>query len=356
MKKILSLLVLLVAFATTQAQNPFFEVVNYRGAFAPAPTTPWTDGWVSWDPQHSTPYSSTEDSAARPLVVVTDSIRTNTTWTSNNVYKLSGLIYVTNGAILTIQPGTLIQGTAGTNASLVITRGSKINAIGTATNPIVFTSSRDTGLRAKGDWGGIILLGRSTLNSTTGIANIEGIATSSVTTFGGSTSPDDNDNSGNLKYVRIEFGGYIFDTDKEINGLTLGAIGRNTVIDYVQCSYINDDAFEWFGGTVNCSHLVAFKCVDDNFDTDNGFSGSVQFALGVRDPLISDQSSASTSEGFESDNDVCGTANAQKHLLYFLTLLISVDFLVSIQRKELHVLKFQLSNSLWVLVSVEIQT
>jgi len=345
MKKILSLLVLLVAFATTQAQNPFFEVVNYRGAFAPAPTTPWTDGWVSWDPQHSTPYSSTADSAARTLVVVTDSIRTNTTWTSNNVYKLSGLIYVTNGAILTIQPGTLIQGTAGTNASLVITRGSKINAIGTATNPIVFTSSRDTGLRAKGDWGGIILLGRSTLNSTTGIANIEGIATSSVTTFGGSTSPDDNDNSGNLKYVRIEFGGYIFDTDKEINGLTLGAIGRNTVIDYVQCSYINDDAFEWFGGTVNCSHLVAFKCVDDNFDTDNGFSGSVQFALGVRDPLISDQSSSSTSEGFESDNDVCGTANAPKTSAVFSNVtdisgFFGIDSTERVTRSKISTFKF----------------
>jgi peroxiredoxin family protein len=313
MKKILSLLVLLVAFATTQAQNPFFEVVNYRGAFAPAPTTPWTDGWVSWDPQHSTPYSSTEDSAARTLVVVTDSIRTNTTWTSNKVYKISGLIYVTNGATLTIQPGTLIQGNAAvTNSSLVITRGSKINAVGTSSNPIVFTSSKDTGLRAKGDWGGIIILGKSTLNKSGGVANIEGIATSNVTEFGGGTNPDDNDNSGNLKYVRIEYGGYVFATDKEINGLTLGAVGRNTVIDYVQCSYINDDAFEWFGGTVNCSHLVAYKCLDDNFDTDNGFSGSVQFGLGVRDPLISDQSSSSTSEGFESDNDACGTNNSPK--------------------------------------------
>lgn len=299
----MSLLAMLFVLSTTQAQNPFFEVVNYRGAFAPAPASPWTSGWTNFAPQ-STVYPAATDS-------VTTNITANTTWTAGKTYLLRGLIYVKNGATLTIQPGVVIKGdaTVSGGTALIITKGSKINAVGTSTSPIVFTSSKDTGARAVGDWGGVIMLGKASLNRPGGVANIEGIATSTDTEYGGSTTPDDNDNSGNLKYARIEFGGYIFATDQEINGLTLGAIGRNTVIDFVQCSFINDDAFEWFGGTVNASHLVAFRSIDDDFDTDFGYSGSVQFALGVRDPNLSDQSSGSTSEGFESDNDATGSTN-----------------------------------------------
>ena len=303
MKKLLTMLVMLLAVSATQAQNPFFEVVNYRGAFAPAPASPWTDGWTNFNPQ-STVYPTTTDT-------VTAAITANTTWTTGKTYLLQGLIYVKNGATLTIQPGVVVKGdaTVSGGTALIITKGSKINAVGTSTSPIVFTSSKDTGARATGDWGGVIILGKASLNRPGGVANIEGIATSTDTEYGGATTPDDNDNSGNLKYARIEYGGYIFATDQEINGLTLGAVGRNTIIDFVQCSFINDDSFEWFGGTVNCSHLVAFRGIDDDFDTDFGYSGSVQFALGVRDPNLSDQSSGSTSEGFESDNDGTGSTN-----------------------------------------------
>ncbi len=310
MKKLYSLIAMLVLIASAHAQNPFFQVVNYRGAFAPAPATPWTDGWTNWDPQNT--------SYGAPTVTVSTTITSNTTWTSNNVYLIQGLVYVKNGATLTIQPGTVIRGDASIpNSSLIITKGSKINAVGTSTNPIVFTSSKSEGSRAKGDWGGVIILGKGTLNRPGGTANIEGIAASTDTEFGGGTSPDNEDNSGNLKYIRIEYGGYVFNTDQEINGLTLGAVGRNTVIDFVQCSFINDDAFEWFGGTVNASHLVAYKCLDDNWDTDNGYSGSVQFCLAVRDPNISDQSSGSTSEGFESDNDAAGSSNTPQTTCVF---------------------------------------
>jgi hypothetical protein len=303
MKKIFSLVALLITVLVSQAQNPFFEVVNYRGAFAPAPTTPWTDGWTNFNPQ-STIYPSATDT-------ISAAITANTTWTTGKTYLLRGLIYVKNGATLTIQPGVIVKGdaTVSGGTALIITKGSKINAVGTSAAPIVFTSSKDTGARQVGDWGGVIILGKAALNRPGGVANIEGIATSTDTEYGGSTTPDDNDNSGNLKYARIEYGGYVFATDQEINGLTMGSVGRNTVIDYVQCSFINDDAFEWFGGTVNCSHLVSFRSLDDDFDSDFGYSGSVQFALGVRDPNISDQSSGSTSEGFESDNDGNGTTN-----------------------------------------------
>lgn len=278
----------------------FIKTVSYRGAFAPAPAQPWTNGWTEWDPINAT-YGA-------PTVTVSGNITTNTTWTSGNVYLLQGLVYVKNGATLTIQPGTIIRGDANTaNSSLIITKGAKINAVGTASSPIVFTSSKAAGSRALADWGGVIILGRASLNRSGGTANIEGIAATTDTEFGGGVTPDDNDNSGSLRYARIEFGGYIFATDNEINGLTLGAVGRGTTIDHIQTSYINDDAFEWFGGSVNASHLVSYRNLDDDFDTDNGFSGSVQFGLVVRDPNIADQSSGSTSEGFESDNDATGT-------------------------------------------------
>jgi hypothetical protein len=287
------------ALCNMAMSQSFFVPTTYRGAFAPAPETPWTDQWTNWDPQN-TNYGTSN-------VNVTTNITNNTTWTANNVYLLQGQIYVQNGAVLTIQPGTIVMGDKATTGSgLFVTQGSKLVAAGTASQPIVFTSNQPVNQRAPGDWGGIVLLGRSNSNYPSGIANIEGIAPTASTQFGGGTSPDVNDNSGKLEYVRIEFGGYVYQTDKEINGLTLGAVGKGTSIHHVQVSFANDDAFEWFGGTVDCSHLVSFRNLDDDFDTDNGFSGKVQFGLVVRDPNMADNPSISTSEGFESDNNAAG--------------------------------------------------
>ena len=164
MKKFLSLIAILLVVITTNAQSPFFQVVNYRGAFAPAPASPWTEGWTNWDPQH-VEYPAT-------TVTITGNITSSTTWTSGNTYLISGLVYV-KGATLTIQPGTIIRGDATVaNSSLIITKGAKINAVGTSSNPIVFTSSKDTGSRVKGDWGGVIILGKSTVNKVGGVGNI----------------------------------------------------------------------------------------------------------------------------------------------------------------------------------------
>jgi hypothetical protein len=301
MKNLFTFLLIVLMGSALTAQTPFFSDVTYRGAFAPAPAAMWTDGWCNWDPQ-TTNYGT-------PNVNVSANISSNTTWTAGNVYLLQGQIYVTNNATLTIEAGTVIQGDINTAGSgLFVTKGAKLNANGTASQPVVFTSSQPAGSRNLGDWGGVILLGKGNSNSVGGVANIEGIAPTSDTEFGGGTSPDDNDNSGSLTYVRIEFGGYVYAPNKEINGLTLGAVGRGTTINHVQVSYANDDAFEWFGGSVNCSHLVAYRCLDDDFDTDFGFNGNVQFCLGVRDPEISDNPTVSTSEGFESDNDAAGDA------------------------------------------------
>ena len=296
MKKFYLFTMLLLVVASMSAQ---LETTTYRGAFAPAPTAMWTDNWANFDPQNVV-YPATN-------VDVTSNITTNTRWTAGNTYYLKGQIYVKNNATLTIDPGVVVRGDASVaGAALIITKGAKLIAEGTATSPIVFTSDKAVGARTKGDWGGIILLGKGAFNINSGVNNIEGILASADTQYGGGLTPDNADNSGSLKYLRIEFAGYNYGTNQEINGLTLGAVGSGTTIDYVQVSHCNDDSFEWFGGAVNCKHLVAFRGLDDDFDTDNGYSGKVQFCLAVRDPNIADAPAVSTSEGFESDNNAAG--------------------------------------------------
>jgi hypothetical protein len=295
-----SLLVGLMANAQT-----FFDQTTYRGAFAPAPTPMWTDGWTEWDPQNK-PYPA-------PNVTVNANISANTTWSTGQVVLLQGPIYVVNNAVLTIQPGVVVLGSkAAAGSALIITRGSQIQAVGTVSQPIVFTSDQAPGARALGDWGGLVLLGNAPLNYTNGVNYIEGLPQGPNTQYGGGSSPNPNDNSGTLKYVRIEFGGYVYQPNQEINGLTFGAVGAATQVDYVQVSFVNDDAFEWFGGNVSAKHLVSYRNLDDDFDTDNGWSGFVQYAIAIRDPQIADNPGVSTSEGFESDNDANGTSATPK--------------------------------------------
>ncbi len=241
-------------------------------------------------------------------------ITSNTTWTADKVYLLKGFNYVRGGATLTIEPGTIIKGDRDTKGSLIITTGSKIMAVGTETKPIVFTSSQAVGARGAGDWGGLIILGKAKVNKTPAVVEGE-----NQTLYGGS---DDADNSGKLKYVRIEFAGIAFEPDKEINGLTLGGVGSGTEIDYVQVSYSGDDAIEWFGGSVNAKHLVTYRTLDDDFDTDNGFSGKVQYGVALRDPSVADQCTCSKSNGFESDNDGTGSAALPKTTAQFANMSV----------------------------------
>ena len=227
------------------------------------------------------------------------SITANTTIKAIDKNILEGFVYVEAGATLTIEPGAVIKGDKATKATLIIKPGAKIIAEGTVDKPIVFTSNQAKGSRNYGDWGGVVLLGKAPVNKTP--ATIEG---ENISTFGGT---DAADNSGTLKYVRIEFAGIAFETDKEINGLTLGGVGSGTTIDYVQISYSGDDVYEWFGGNVNAKHLISYKNLDDDFDTDWGYAGRVQYGLALRDPKVADQCSCSDSNGFESDNDGSGS-------------------------------------------------
>lgn len=302
MKRIYQTLLLALSLSYGMAQTAFWTPTTYKGAFD-CSTAMWTDTWTEWDPQNKVYPAAT--------MTVNTNITTNTTWATGQTILLQGPIFVKNNSVLTIQPGVVVLGDKGTPSSaLIITKGSQIQAVGTASMPIVFTSNQPVGAsnRSVGDWGGIILCGQAQINVPGGIANIEGLPVTTDSEYG-STTPNNNDNSGTLKYVRIEFGGYVFAVNKEINGLTMGGVGKGTTIDHIQCSFTNDDGFEWFGGVVNAKYLVSYRNLDDDFDTDFGYSGYVQFGLIVRDPAIADAPAVSTSEGFESDNDATGSTN-----------------------------------------------
>jgi hypothetical protein len=239
------------------------------------------------------------------VITVSGDITADTKWYAAAKYMLSGFVYVKNNATLTIEPGTIIKGVSGTKAALMIEKGSKILAAGTAEKPIVFTSDKPKGQRGYGDWGGLVICGYAPTNKHDGGITGNGVAEGGIgSTYGGSNPAD---NSGVLQYVRIEFPGIglTATANSEINGLTLYAVGSGTTIDHIQVSYSGDDSYEWFGGTVNMKYLVALRGWDDDWDTDNGFIGKVQFFVSLRDPASADQS---TSNGFESDNDADGSA------------------------------------------------
>lgn len=259
--------------------------------------------------------ASYASAAALPVQTVSGVISTNTTWDNSKVWELSGVVTVANGVTLTIQAGTYIKSTANTvgvpNGVLVAVRGGKINAIGTAQNPIIFTSralldNNAATAPAPGDFGGVILLGKAHVNTTTGTKEIEGLPANGTYTFGSLRGSEvENDNSGTLSYVRIEYAGFNLSTDNEVNGLTLGGVGNLTTLDHIEVNYGKDDSFEFFGGTVNATFLVSKAADDDNFDFDNGYNGSIRYAVAIADKnsTHSQSGGASDSNGIESDNN-----------------------------------------------------
>ena len=226
-------------------------------------------------------------------------INTTTTLTSDKVWTLKGYVYVTDGAKLIIQPGTTIISDVAEKGALCIERGAQIIAEGTATKPIIFTSGKAVGERTPGDWGGIIILGKAKTNRSSEPTIEGGIGRA----FGGT---NDADNSGVLKYVRIEYAGIAAMPNSEINALTLGGVGSGTIIENVQTVYANDDAFEFFGGTVNAKNLYAYATADDDFDFDFGYTGTITNGVAKRDPQFVDSGDAGN--GVECDNDGTGSS------------------------------------------------
>lgn len=218
------------------------------------------------NPTPTTPPSSTFTADANNFQgTITDGV---VTLDATKTYKLSGKLQVNSGATLTIPAGTVIQGTGGTQAYIAIAQGGKLNVEGTAAKPVVMTSGLTT--KAAGDWGGLVICGKAPINRINGGA---GTAQSEVAdlTYGGTVA---NDNSGSIKYLRIEYAGAAFNSEKEFNGMSLFGVGSGTTIDYVEFFQGADDGIEFFGGTVNTSNLISIGNEDDQFDWTEGWSGT----------------------------------------------------------------------------------
>jgi hypothetical protein len=315
MKKI-TFLSVAVALAS-QLNGQFIQMVNYAGALSSDASQDWTKGWTEWNPKQASYGIATETTTLNDASGIKN-ITGTVTLDASKVYLLTSTCVVRSGGKLIIPAGTVIRGAADLTATpklyatLVVERGGMIEVNGTSSNPVVMTSNKAAGSRDRGDWGGLVLCGKAVNNQSVD-AQLEGFNNVAVdNTLGKFGGTDDADNSGIVKYVRIEFAGLAFEPNKEVNSLTMGSIGSGTTIEGVQCSFGNDDGFEWFGGTVNCKKLISYKTTDDDFDTDFGYRGAVQFGIAVKDTSYFDlswnaPSGASTSETFESDNDAAGS-------------------------------------------------
>lgn len=242
---------------------------------------------------------------------ITADITASTTLYADTAYTLGGFIHVANGATLTIQPGTTIKGNE--QSALFVLRGAKINAVGRADAPIVMTSSKAVGSRRAGDWGGLIIIGNATINKTTANPEVEGTGTDGTTvvsgknytlTYGGGTT--DTDDSGELKYVRVEFAGFAPRANQELNSFTFAAVGSGTRFSFLQALYGLDDAFEFFGGTSTATNLVSYETGDDHFDMSEGYRGRLQFLVGVQSTTLNinplpGQNVSTDPQGIEND-------------------------------------------------------
>lgn len=269
------------------------ESVDYIGAFGGDGKDDgweWGEAWINFEPENAD-YSQGE------IVEVEGNITEDVNWTVANRYLIKGNVYVQDGVTVTIEAGTIVMGDKLTKGALVFNRGSKIMAEGTADNPIIFTSAEPAGGRARGDWGGVVICGKAITNKGTD-ATIEGISAAEGDNgkYGGT---DAADNSGVLTYARIEFAGIALSPDNELNSLTMGSVGSGTEIHHIMVSFAGDDAFEWFGGSVNHTYMIAYNTLDDDFDTDAGYNGTLQFGYVLRDARFAD---ISGSRGFEASS------------------------------------------------------
>lgn len=267
--------------------DPWFEQTTYKGAVDPMAVRPWYADWSYFSRIiEGNPHSAGLNGGSVSVTVTDGNLSSADTiyWTNDTTYLLQGLVFVDPGQVLKIEAGTVIKGKLGSGANaaaLIITRGAKIMAEGSATAPIIFTYNLDFGgsdVDAVGRWGGLIILGNATTNLVAGDERvIEGIPpTEERGKYGGN---NDADNSGVLRYVSIRHGGTSIGTGSEINGLTLAGVGSGTTIEYVEVVANKDDGIEWFGGTVNAKWLIVSSCGDDALDSDHGYRGKNQYVI-----------------------------------------------------------------------------
>lgn len=281
--------------------DSWFTTTSFIGAVNPS-GTPWYSGWSFYDNLIAGNVNSDAMTLPTAVKTVTDAdVAADTTWWVNDtLYKLDGFVYVESGKVLVIEEGTVVQGMAGTGvdaSALVVARGGKIFAEGTASQPIIFTFDGDAGNTAattRGQWGGLIVLGNGVLNSSPGTTQIEGIPTTE--TRGNYGGTDNADNSGILRYVSIRHGGSNIGADNEINGLTLGGVGSGTTIEFIEIVGNNDDGVEFFGGAPNVKFLISAFNADDAIDYDEGYVGKNQYFI-----VHQDGTSGAADRGGEHD-------------------------------------------------------
>jgi hypothetical protein len=254
----------------------------------------------------------TTDAAGAKVATISADITADRTLYADTLYTISGFVHVANGATLTIQPGTVIHGDYNTlGSSLFVLRGARIEAVGTADAPIIFTSSRPVGQRQPGDWGGLILVGNAPINRSAPVL-LEGSntgATNPAIDYSGGT--DDADDSGELRYVRVEFAGYAPAQDAELNSFTFAAVGSGTQLSFLQSMSGLDDSFEFFGGSADASHIVSYESGDDHFDLSEGYQGRMQHLIAYQTRVLIPRAGAGNvsndPQGIE--NDGCAGAN-----------------------------------------------
>ncbi|SHN36778.1 hypothetical protein [Mucilaginibacter sp. OK098] len=250
-------------------------------------------------------------------VDVRGSITKDTHWTAGVTYRVRGYVYVDNNATLTIDPGTKIVSNKDSSGVLIIYKGSKINAAGTAAKPIVFTSAEAS--PKPGDFGGLVVVGKATGNGNHAV--IEGGVDVTHQLFGGT---NDADNSGVLQYIRIEYAGKAVNPGDEVNGLSMYTVGSGTVVDHIEVLRGLDDAFEFFGGTFNAKYLLAYNNADDDFDLDDGYRGKIQFGISIKDPAFTDNKG--TTGDISNNLEVDNTTDAKGYLLTPVTSPVLSNF------------------------------
>lgn len=273
--------------------------------------TNWMKNWTNFKP--------TAEEYPDATNILTGTISSDLKLYKRNTYRLIGVVYITNNAVLTIEPGTVIRGDVETCGTLVITKGSKIMAEGEVTDPIVFTSNREISMRKPGDWGGIIILGEAPINKVGGIGFLDFNLDPMISHYGGQNQ---DSNSGILKYVRIEYSGRKLNALKELNGLSLAGVGRKTKFNFIQISYSNDDSYECYGGDVNFDNVISFRATDDDFDFTQGAQCNISNSIAIRYPYSSD---ISGSRCFEIDSfDKIENADLTKKLTKIIATNITL--------------------------------
>ncbi|WP_459211390.1 hypothetical protein [Aquimarina rhabdastrellae] len=276
----------------------------------------WTKDWTNFE-ANKTEYPSYDE-------VIVNEITEDTFLKKDKTYLMVGDVYVVNGAILTIEEGTIIRCDYEVPANLIVSRGSKLIAKGTATNPIVFTSNKSPNSRTNGDWGGISILGAAPTNTVSGKSNaIKGNFDIRYADYGGNNP---NEETTVMEYVRIEFGGKKHNQSK-INALSLYALGKKSVLNNIMVSYSSDDSFEWHGGQLAAQNLISFKANDDDFDFTQGFHGELLNVMAIRHPYIASSkgSYAIEIDGYDPESDAATRKKTTVDISNALLLSLSDD-------------------------------